>query len=81
MLPGGRLSVWELQRSGLIEIAGFPMGFPSSSTSSVLSLIQPKGSLTSVKWLDVSICICLSQLWLSDDSHARLLCGSSSQHQ
>jgi hypothetical protein len=48
------------QGSGLVETAGLPMGLPSFSVSSSLSLIQPQGSLTSVQWLGVSIC--LSQL-------------------
>jgi hypothetical protein len=50
------------QRSGLVKTAGLPMGSPSSSTSSSLSLLQPPGSPTSVQWLDVNICICFSQL-------------------
>jgi hypothetical protein len=51
------------QGSRLVETDGLPMGLPSlSSASSSLSLIQPQGSLTTVQWLGVSICICLSQL-------------------
>ena len=46
----------------LVETFGFPMGSPSSSTFSSLSLIQSQGPPTSVHWLGVSICICLSQL-------------------
>ena len=46
----------------LVETAGLPMGFASSSASSSRSLCQPQGSLTLVHWLGVSICICLDQL-------------------
>jgi hypothetical protein len=42
------------------ETTGLPMRLPSS-TSSILSLIQPQGSPTSVHWLGVGICFCLSQ--------------------
>ena len=48
--------------SRLVEIAGLPMGLPSSSTSSSLSLVQPEGSLAFIHWLSVNICIYLSQL-------------------
>jgi hypothetical protein len=48
------------QGSRLVEMAGLPMGLPSSSTSSSLSLIQPQRSLTSVHCLGVSICFSLS---------------------
>ena len=47
------------QGSKLVETAGLPMGSPSSTTSSSLSLIQPQGSLASVHQLGISICICL----------------------
>ena len=50
------------QVSGFFETAGLPMGLLCSSASSNLSLIQLQGSLTSVQWLGVSICICLNQL-------------------
>jgi len=48
--------------SELVEMAGLPMGSLSLSTSSVLPLIQPYGSLVSVQWLGVYICLCLSQM-------------------
>jgi hypothetical protein len=34
----------------------------SRSASSILALIQPYRSLTSVQWLGETICLCLSQL-------------------
>jgi hypothetical protein len=43
------------QGSRLVETVGLPMGLPSSSASSSLSLTQPQGSLASVHWLGVSI--------------------------
>ena len=45
-----------------LEIAGLPMGSPSSSTSLSLSQIQLQGPLTSVQWLGVSIYVCPIQL-------------------
>jgi len=51
------------QVSRLVETAaGLPVGLPSFSASSSLSIIQPQGSLTSVHWLGINICLCLSQL-------------------
>jgi hypothetical protein len=47
--------------SRLGETTGLPIGSTSSLPSSI-SLIQPQESPTSVHWLSVSICICLSQL-------------------
>ena len=47
--------------SRIIEIVGLATGLSSSSSSSSLSLVQPQGSPTSVYWLNVSICHCLSQ--------------------
>lgn len=41
---------------------GLPMGSHSSSASSILLLIQPKGSRISIQWMGVSICSCLSCL-------------------
>jgi hypothetical protein len=43
MLPGWWLSVWKISgvQSRLVETVGFPMGSPSSSTSSSFSLNQP----------------------------------------
>jgi hypothetical protein len=60
-LVGGSVSE-RSQGSRLIETAGLPMGSPSSSASSSLSLIQPQGPWTSDQWLGVSICVCLSQM-------------------
>jgi hypothetical protein len=60
-LVGGSVSE-RSQSSRLIGTAGLPMGSPSSSASSSLSLIQLQGSLTSFHWLGISICIYLSQL-------------------
>jgi hypothetical protein len=48
--------------SRLVETACLPMGSPSSSGSSSISLIQSQVSPASVHWLGVRICICLSQL-------------------
>ena len=45
-----------------VETASLPMGLPSSSASSSFFPIQPQGSLASVHWLGVNICIWLSQL-------------------
>jgi hypothetical protein len=42
------------QETRFVETAGLPMGLPSSSTSSSLSLIKPQGSQTSDHWLGVS---------------------------
>jgi hypothetical protein len=50
------------QGSRLVETAALPMGSSSSSASSSFPLIRSQGSLASVHWLAVSICICLSQL-------------------
>ena len=44
-------------KSRLVETAGLPLGSPSSSPSSTLSLIQPQWSPVSVHGLGVSICI------------------------
>ena len=62
-LVGGSVSkgTW---KSRLVETDDCPMGLPSSSTTSSLSLIQPQGSLTSVHWLGLSMCICL-RCWAS----------------
>ena len=79
-LVGGPVSE-SSQGFRLVETAGLPMGSPSSTTSSSLSLVQPQGSLTSVHWLGVSICFCLScLLGLSEGSHTRLLSLNSLEH-
>jgi hypothetical protein len=61
LLVGGSDSTSSL-RSVLVETAGLPVGLHFPSASSVLPQIQPQGSWTSVQWLGVSICFCLSQL-------------------
>ena len=50
------------QGSRSVETVGLPMGPPSSSASSSFSPIQPQGSLVSVHWLGINICVSLSQL-------------------
>jgi hypothetical protein len=57
-LVGGSISV-RSQGSRLVETVALTLGLPSCSASSSFSLIQPKGSLASVHWLGVSICISL----------------------
>jgi hypothetical protein len=61
ILVGGSVSGSSLGY-GFVETAGLPMGSLSLSASSILLLIQPQGSLTSIQWLGLSIYICLSQL-------------------
>jgi hypothetical protein len=56
-LVGGSVSE-RSQGPQLVETAGLPMGWPSWASTS-LSLVQTKGSPTSVQWLDLSICTCL----------------------
>jgi hypothetical protein len=48
--------------SGLVDTVVLPMGLQSSSAHSVLLLTLPYWSPTSIQWLAISICICLSQL-------------------
>jgi hypothetical protein len=50
--------------SVLFENPGLPMGSPSSSASSIFSLIQSQGSQTAVQWFTVSICLSYSLLYL-----------------
>jgi hypothetical protein len=45
------------QGSRLVEIAGLLTESPSSSDFSRFSILQPQGSLASVHWLGVNICI------------------------
>lgn len=45
------------QLSRLVDSACLPMGLPSASLSSSFSPIQPQGTLASVNWLDVNICM------------------------
>jgi hypothetical protein len=57
-LVGGSVS-GSSQGFMLVETAGLPMGSPSSLAPSVLPLIPPQGSLTSVQQLGITIYICL----------------------
>jgi hypothetical protein len=57
-----------------VQTAGFPMGSPSSSTSSSLSIMQTQGSPASIHWLGVSICISLSQLLLGLSKDSMIDC-------
>jgi hypothetical protein len=57
-----RLPGWRSLGFELVENASLPMGLPSSAASFSLSLIQLQGPPTSVDWLGISICVCLSQL-------------------
>ena len=50
------------QGSRLVDTVGLPVGLPSPSAPSLLALILPYGSLTSVPFFVVGICICFSQL-------------------
>ena len=77
-LVGGSVSGSSLG-SGLVETAGLPI-VSLSLSASVLPLSQPQGSLTSVQWLGVSICFCLSSCCygLTEDSHVGLLSLSTS---
>jgi hypothetical protein len=68
--------VFERSRgSRFVETAGLSMGLPSSSTSSIISLIQLQRSLTSDHGMSVSIYFCLIRclLGLWEGSHVRLL--------
>jgi hypothetical protein len=59
------------QGSRFVETAGLPMELPASSTSSSLSLIQPRESPS---FRPLVGCVQFSYLLgLSEDSHARLL--------
>jgi hypothetical protein len=55
-LVGGSMSE-RSQGTRFIETAGLPIGLHSSSASSSFSLIQSQGSVASVHWLDINICI------------------------
>jgi hypothetical protein len=52
------------QGSRLVETSGLPKGLHSSSASSIISLIQTQGPPASLNWLNVSICLCLSHLFV-----------------
>ena len=71
------------KESWLVESACFPMGSPSSSSASTHFLIQQQGSQTSVHWLGVSICVCLSQLLVGPlrEQPCCLLSVSTQYHQ
>jgi hypothetical protein len=64
------LSVWEILSARLVETAGLPRMWPSSSTTPRLSIFQPQWFLTSVHSLDVKYLL-LSQsaaCWASQRS-------------
>ena len=46
----------------LVDIIVLPMGLRFPSAPSVLPLTLPLGSAGSVRWLAVSICVCISQV-------------------
>ena len=50
------------EESGFTDTAFLPMGLQFPSAPSILPLTLPYWSPTSVQWLAVNICICLSQL-------------------
>jgi hypothetical protein len=60
---GWWLSLWELWVVQLLDIV-LPMGLQSPFAPSVL-LTPPLGSLGSVRWLVVSICIHIGQVLVS----------------
>ena len=73
-------TVSESQRSWFVETVVLSMELPSSSTSSILSLIQTQGSLNLVYWLGVKYLLLLQSAacWVSEESHVRLLSVSTS---
>ena len=80
MLPVGCSVSKKSQGSALVETADLPMGSPSFSVSSSLSLFQSQGSPMSVHCLGVNICIYLSQLLvgpLGGQSCQALVCKHS----
>jgi hypothetical protein len=58
----GSLVSGSSQDSRLVVTVGLPTRLPSPSGLSILFLTLPYWSPSSVHWLGVSICICLSQL-------------------
>jgi hypothetical protein len=61
VLFGWWFSPWELWGVRLVDIVVLPTGLQTSSAPSVLSLTPPLGTLCSVQWLAVSICLCICQ--------------------
>jgi hypothetical protein len=62
MLPGFWLIFCSSEGSRLVDIVVLPMGLQSPSALSLLPPTFSYWSQTSIQWLTVSICICLSQL-------------------
>lgn len=60
-LFGWWFSSWELWGIWLVDIIAFPMGLQDPSVPSVLPLTPPLGSLCSVWWFAVCICIGIGQ--------------------
>ena len=46
----------------LVDIVVLPIGLQSPLALSVLPLTLPLGSLGSVRWLSVNICVCIGQV-------------------
>ena len=61
VLFGWWLSLWEIWVVQIVDIV-LPVGLYSLSAPSVLPLTFPLCSLGSVKWLAMSICICIGQV-------------------
>jgi hypothetical protein len=59
VLFGWWFSPWELWGIWLVDIVVPPMGLQTISAPSVPSLTPPLGTLCSVQWLAVSICLCI----------------------
>jgi hypothetical protein len=55
------LSPWELWGIWLVDIVVLPMRLQTPSSPSVLSLNPLLGTLHSIQWLAVSICLCISK--------------------
>ena len=55
-VPGNSGNVW------LVDIVVLPMGLQTTSAPTVLPLTPPQGTLCSVQWLAVSICLCIGQV-------------------
>jgi len=72
-------SPWELWGFWLVDIVVFPMGLQTSSDPSVLSLTPPWGTLFSVQWLAVSICLCICQV-LAEPLRRQLYQAPDSKH-
>jgi hypothetical protein len=55
LVPGSSEDLW------LVDIIVLPMGLQTPSVPSVIFLIPQLGTLCSVQWLAVSICLCICQ--------------------